>query len=1124
MQSYGKNTGTSVEYAMANGWDLDQNRWSFAQNKRYNEWAKFATSVDNDYSNMTEFAGTTLEATPPTEITTFRPGENSVVTTNDPAGSVWGRRRRSNTLDFGPGQDDVPADELLARMREPKTVTTNDFAAIEAPEGRVSGSKGYVGGVQSFEDMLTELESPFEAPPTTLPRLAPTKDILAGADIEMLPLDKPFEAPPTIPEQPDVFYDEPLGGGRPTRVVPPMDVEMQPMGETVVDSYLMNLPVDPPAVGPVEPYTVKPYTAGEIKPFNIAEQWQMPKPRAMQIVGDLEAPLLGTAEITIPELEAIIPPEILKPALAESFVGMDGFGMPSFKLSSLEMGVAGIYGQILLAKLAQTGRAGKDVADIVNITTGLATVASAAIYGMGPVGWALAAGSALYALGAAYAKQQKNILDNDWGGDTADTRMMMVLDNGTWYPAILKNRVKPEGFGDTSNTISVSYGKPGDLRFAFEEGKYRGHFVNQKQKEFRMFDDEWSGDKSTFAWSEKKDFMRPWYFLSKAESDNVMKGYGTKDFGWKTIKQDTSEFSPYMKDMAEIQSALDFMQNKERKTADPTSFLVSATKALRKTNNEMYETGRRFFTDPDFQDNLSFPRGDEEYGFNTKWDSYISPIKPGLPSVHKLNSDYIPRQMSVLDTTRRVAASTVGVDFRVYNDFAKDLPIANSLSELKDQYTAIHGYVDRNEYQKQYLEEKASVRYLMGVSNHFGYGADLYDVMYAGSQPSGNVDYRKAAIAWTPDDPERTYTGDLDILPPRYSDDVAGEKVSLLMSTPAWVNEGETPLGIMEGLAGWQKEAEATFEKSNFMFRSAINSKNGYNPEDLIEENGNRMKAIDVAKAVQRQIKDEEEAEEARGDADEARADAEEARAVAALKGIVYKAKEGTGQLVVVKDKHGKVHFVKAEKTGQVKGYKAEWEARQKTLAKEWEVDDKKAQAILDEEWKGYQEDFSSQKLATHYADTGKKITYANFLKRVQEPAFDPDNVGVSSTADMLLGLLQRSAHWVPRNLALNEHNLPAKMIAGTENHYKPFLEMLDDMPDIKANAEHLHDLVYTPATEKYMERYHPTTGMSNKQIAKDYSGVELFDDWSLPFKHMQNSVLVNHQIHTRMDFGFDEI
>jgi len=173
---------------------------------------------------------------------------------------------------------------------------------------------------------------------------------------------------------------------------------------------------------------------------------------------------------------------------------------------------------------------------------------------------------------------------------------------------------------------------------------------------------------------------------------------------------------------------------------------------------------------------------------------------------------------------------------------------------------------------------------------------------------------------------------------------------------------------------------------------------------------------------------------------------------------------------------------------------------------------------------KEYREDFSSPKLATHYADTNEKITYSSFLQRVQEPGFDPTNVGVSSTADMLLGLLQKSADWVPHNLALNEHNLPAKMIAGTENHFKPFLEMLDDMPDIKANADRLHDLVYAPATQKYMDRYHPTTGMTNDQIAKDYSGVELFDDWSLPFVHKQNSVMVNHHIHTRMDFGFDEI
>ena len=70
----------------------------------------------------------------------------------------------------------------------------------------------------------------------------------------------------------------------------------------------------------------------------------------------------------------------------------------------------------------------------------------------------------------------------------------------------------------------------------------------------------------------------------------------------------------------------------------------------------------------------------------------------------------------------------------------------------------------------------------------------------------------------------------------------------------------------------WQTEEESQFQRSNSQIRSQINNEVGYNTEDLIEENGNRMKAIDVAKAVQRQIKDEAEAEEARGDADEASA------------------------------------------------------------------------------------------------------------------------------------------------------------------------------------------------------------------------------------------------------------
>ena len=167
------------EYAMSNGWDLNvfpKNTWTPAQNKRYNEWAKLAGKVDSDYSNVTEFAGTTYEPLPPPE-TTFRPGQNRVITTNDQAGSVWGRRRRSNTLDFGAGED-LSADELLARMRATRAAQAT---ADNAEQGWVvDDDRDDQFGEEEFE---REQEPPEEMEPI----------------IE--------ESTKPITEQPDVFYE-----------------------------------------------------------------------------------------------------------------------------------------------------------------------------------------------------------------------------------------------------------------------------------------------------------------------------------------------------------------------------------------------------------------------------------------------------------------------------------------------------------------------------------------------------------------------------------------------------------------------------------------------------------------------------------------------------------------------------------------------------------------------------------------------------------------------------------------------------------------------------------------------------------------------------------------------------
>ena len=121
--------------------------------------------------------------------------------------------------------------------------------------------------------------------------------------------------------------------------------------------------------------------------------------------------------------------------------------------------------QLLLGKLKETGRAGEDVSNMINLVGGLAGLGTMATAGLGPIGWLMMAGQGLYTAGAAFAKQQANITDNDFEGDTADTRMMMVLDSGTWYPAILKDRRKPEGLGSASNQLTVSYGRPEDLQF-----------------------------------------------------------------------------------------------------------------------------------------------------------------------------------------------------------------------------------------------------------------------------------------------------------------------------------------------------------------------------------------------------------------------------------------------------------------------------------------------------------------------------------------------------------------------------------------------------------------------------------------------------------------------------------
>ena len=65
-----------------------------------------------------------------------------------------------------------------------------------------------------------------------------------------------------------------------------------------------------------------------------------------------------------------------------------------------------------------------------------------------------------------------------------------------------------------------------------------------------------------------------------------------------------------------------------------------------------------------------------------------------------------------------------------YNDQEKDLGIASDANELKEQLATISGYTDRSRVQKDFLSQKAMVRYWMDQVSRFGGAQDLAENLF----------------------------------------------------------------------------------------------------------------------------------------------------------------------------------------------------------------------------------------------------------------------------------------------------------------------------------------------------------------------------------------------------------
>ena len=790
---------------------------------------------------------------------------------------------------------------------------------------------------------------------------------------------------------------------------------------------------------------------------SLAENWSIAEKPTATIVNDLQIEKRPGFDVDLLR-QGGLSDEQISTVLENSLTGVDGFGEQIFDVNTIVGELSNFaFNALVLGpifqQLERSGPVGEYFVKGMSIYGAAQMLLDNNFIGMGI--------QASIALVNSYMTQLQRIHDNDYSGDTSDSRLMMVRDGDKWYPAVLKQRMKGEGLIDDSNTINVAYGRPEDLRFVYENGKYRAHFANQKNKTFRMPDDVWDGDKSGEDYLQKRDFMRPYYFLSNDEAQNVMKGYGTKDFAWKIKDVDESEYTPFMKKFSDLQNSMDYMQSREMKTEDPTSFLQPATRGVRHYMNRQFLAGERAFETDDYQHSRVLPKAGENFGMNSNYDSYTDFTHPGLGAMVELNRSVMPRQVETLRTTRKLAATEQGVDWRVYADFDKDLPAATSYDQLKQQYTAIDAYTDRSEYQKQYLQQKAGVRYLMNFVGDMGYGADLFDKMH--EEVSDYATIQKMQATADLESADQYYTKQ-NYLPTRYT----GANGTNLNSIPAWQNSGETPSDLFkDNLAGWQNSLEESYQDNyNLMYNTLIDEL-GYDPTRKIRENGVQTRTINIADQIKKskQFYDP---------------------------GPVPSNRDGTPVVQPTRSKKQEKHDIDFA----------------------WFVDN------LDEQNKKLPKEqvkhvYDRIKYPDKFLDSGEMITYNRLIDRMNLPDFEWSAVGEKSHVHFIEAVLKNQIPWVPKDSMLDGFLAPEKFIKGHEELYKPLLEDLDNQSGgVKQRAAYLHTVVNQPQTDKYLQRFHP--GDSTKIS-------ELSDDWSTPFKYKQNSVEFNHHITSQMDFDYTE-
>ena len=119
------------------------------------------------------------------------------------------------------------------------------------------------------------------------------------------------------------------------------------------------------------------------------------------------------------------------------------------------------------------------------------------------------------------------------------------------------------------------------------------------------------------------------------------------------------------------------------------------------------------------------------------------------------------------------------------------------------------------------------------------------------------------------------------------------------------------------------------------------------------------------------------------------------------------------------------------------------------------------------------------------------KLTKREVWKRNE--AIDHFNqIGEKSLAHFLEAVLRDQVPWIPKGTKLDRNLVPLKWVQGSEAHYKPLIDEIDDDQNMKSRAEYLHQLVNEPDRQQYIKTFHPDDSVlkNAKELSDDFTGM----------------------------------